>query len=274
MKLDEIEKLDYSSIVGLLNERNRPSGGIKTVQEVCVNTFLNRNSYVLEIGSNTGFTSVNINLLSGSNVTGIDININSIKKAEEYAKQNNVNAEFLQTSATQLPFKDDSFDLVWASNVTSFISEKESAIKEYSRVLKYKGYLVVIPIYYIKTPPTEIINEISSAINSEVGIWDMSYWLDLVEKSFKKSEEKFELVYSSDYSYEDQEERLQDFVSAIFEDSGLTSFSAQEIEALKIRYSYFMNLFNENLKYCGYSILIFQKRKIKDQAELFLTKKV
>lgn len=274
MKLEEIEKLDYSSIVGLLNERNRPSGGIKTVQEVCVNTFLNKNSHVLEIGSNTGFTSVNINLLSGSNVTGIDININSIKKAEEYAKQNNVNVEFVQTSATGLPFENESFDMVWASNVTSFIKEKESAIKEYSRVLKYKGYLAVIPIYYIKTPPTKIINEISASINSKVGIWNRSYWLDLVEKSFKKSEEKFELVYSSDYSYEDQEERLQDFVSAIFEDSSLTSFSVQEIEALKNRYSYFMSLFNENLKYCGYSILIFQKRKIKDQAELFLTKKV
>ena len=59
-----IEELNYSEFVGLINERNRPSGGIKTIQEVVVNARIDKGSKVLEIGSNTGFISVNISLLT------------------------------------------------------------------------------------------------------------------------------------------------------------------------------------------------------------------
>lgn len=62
---EQIKNMDYSSFVGLINERNRPSGGIKTVHTVAVNAFINKNKKVLEIGSNTGFTSVNLALLTG-----------------------------------------------------------------------------------------------------------------------------------------------------------------------------------------------------------------
>lgn len=34
---------------------------------------------------------------------------------------------------------------------------------------------------------------------------------------------------------------------------------------------YFYMLFNENLAFAGYSILLYQKRKIRDEMELFLT---
>lgn len=274
MTKEEIEKMDYSSIVGLLNERNRPSGGIKTVQEVCLNTFLTKESKVLEIGSNTGFTSVNVKLLSGSKIVGIDINKISIEKAEEYAKNHSVDVDFVLGSATSLPFENKEFDMVWASNVTSFIGEKGLAVKEYSRVLKYGGYLVVIPIYYIKEPPEEIINEVSIAINSKIEVWNKEYWLNLVEKTFENLEEKFELTYSSDYVYENQEKNIDNYVSTIIKESGLHNFLEQEITLLKSRYTNFIDLFNKNLKYCGYSILVFQKRKVKDQVELFISKKI
>ena len=45
-------------------------------------------------------------------------------------------------------------------------------------------------------------------------------------------------------------------------------------EAVWKRAKYFYNLFNENLELCGYSIFLYQKRKEKDEKELFLTKKV
>ena len=80
-----IEELNYSEFVGLINERNRPSGGIKTIQEVVVNARIDKGSKVLEIGSNTGFTSVSISLLAGASVVGIDPHKPSIKLATEYA---------------------------------------------------------------------------------------------------------------------------------------------------------------------------------------------
>ncbi|MDI6738241.1 MAG: hypothetical protein QME12_07060 [Nanoarchaeota archaeon] len=41
---------------------------------------------------------------------------------------------------------------------------------------------------------------------------------------------------------------------------------------IKKRIEYVMGLFNKNLKYAGFSILLYQKRKIREEVELFLTK--
>lgn len=55
--MKKIKEMNYSEFVGLINERNRPSGGIKTIQEVIVNARLDEKKKILEIGSNTGFTT-------------------------------------------------------------------------------------------------------------------------------------------------------------------------------------------------------------------------
>ena len=64
--MKKIKEMNYSEFVGLINERNRPSGGIKTIQEVIINARLDEKKKILEIGSNTGFTTVNIGLFRAS----------------------------------------------------------------------------------------------------------------------------------------------------------------------------------------------------------------
>lgn len=64
--MKKIKEMNYSEFVGLINERNRPSGGIKTIQEVIINVRLDEKKKILEIGSNTGFTIVNIGLFRAS----------------------------------------------------------------------------------------------------------------------------------------------------------------------------------------------------------------
>ena len=46
LNLDDIE---YSDYVGLIKETNRPSGGIKTVQKVCLNALRMRNGLFLTL---------------------------------------------------------------------------------------------------------------------------------------------------------------------------------------------------------------------------------
>jgi len=157
--MKNITKMNYSEFVGLIDERNRPSGGIKSIHTVAINSQLDSSKKVLEIGSNTGFTSVNLSLLTGCEVVGIDANAPSIAKAEKYVAEHGSEGKvsFLSADACNLPFEDSSFDMIWCSNVTSFISDKEKAVSEYMRVLKPGGTLVFIPIYYIENPSQEIL---------------------------------------------------------------------------------------------------------------------
>lgn len=270
----DIENLDYSQLVSIVKERNRPSGGIKTVHEVAVNAFIDASKKMLEIGSNTGFTSVNMSLLTRCSVLGVDINEGSVKEAMEYAERNGVGnkVKFQIASAIDLPFDDNTFDVVWSSNVTSFVEDKDSATREYLRVLKPGGILVVVPIYYYRDPPIEIVDKVSEAIGAKVHIWDKKFWIDQVENVALKSQNYVELIYESSHQYNDRRDDVDAYVNEIFNKKHLKNFLDVEKEKLKEKYSNHIRLFNDNLQYAQYSILLFQKRNEIDELELFTTK--
>ena len=273
MIIKDINKINYSEIVSILRERNRPSGGIRTIQNVAVNSFMNSSKKMLEIGSNTGFTCVNMSLLTGCNCVGIDINRGSIIEAKEYAIKQNVQEKvsFIETNVEKLPFEDNSFDLVWCSNVISFIEKKNKAIEECLRVLKKGGTLVLIPIYYLRNPPKKIISKVSEAIGVEIKSWSKKYWIEMFEGIGEKLKMPLELYFSKDFVYRDRKEFIENYVNLILDKPHLKNFSNDVKTELLKRYKYFIELFNENLKYSGFSILLFQKRNIKDEEELFLT---
>ncbi len=274
--MKKIDKMNYSEFVGLIDERNRPSGGIKSIHTVSVNSQLNSSKKVLEIGSNTGFTSVNLSLLTGCKVIGIDSNKPSIAKAEKYATEHGVvdDVSFLNADACELPFKDSFFDMVWCSNVTSFITDKEKSISEYMRVLKSGGVLVFIPIYYIDNPPQEVLKGISDAIGTTVDIQGKTYWTELIAQTSEISDSKMELFFNEDYRYLNVEKDISEYIDILMTKNEVLQFGEKEQSLIRERAEYFYKLFNKNLQHAGYSILLYQKRKIKDDIELFLSKKI
>lgn len=275
MTVKEMQNMDYSSFVGLIRERNRPSGGIKTVHEVAKNARIGSQSTMLEIGSNTGFTSVNMALLTGSTVTGIDPNEASVTEATKYAgDQGAENVAFKVASALDLPFDGNTFDAVWCSNVTSFIDNKDKAISEYLRVLKPGGVLIVVPIYYVDEPPKKVVDEVSTAINAKIDVWDKAYWDELFQSVSSADGHNIEKFFEADYRYNDRGLEILPYVDNLMSKPHLRELDNEVLEAAKERCTYFMTLFNQNLQYAGYSIMLYQKRNIKDEVEFFLTEQV
>jgi ubiquinone/menaquinone biosynthesis C-methylase UbiE len=265
---------DYSTLVGIVKERNRPSGGIKTIHTVLANGFLNTKSRVLELGSNTGFTSVNIAAFMRCKVVGIDINKDSLKEARTYAKENKVDhlVSFKCASALELPFKNESFDLVWCSNVASFVENKQKFLSECARVLKTNGTLALIPIYYKKRPSHKLLTAVSRAVGTQVTYRTKKFWIDLVKDSSKHFD--FQLFFDEDYDYINQKLNIPKYVKEVFNKPHLKKIKTSELKKLNSEYSKTMNLFNSNLQFARYSILLFLKKSKKDESELFLSKKV
>lgn len=96
-----------------------------------------KNKKVLEIGCGRGTFQ---NLVE--DWTGTDLSC-SIKK---YIKKTFVAAE-----AENLPFKDESFDVIWSITTLEHVNEPEKVLKEICRVLKLGGLAYLAPAWHVRS---------------------------------------------------------------------------------------------------------------------------
>ena len=90
---------------------------------------------ILDIGCGTGFFTGILSQM-GHEVIGIDLTKEMIHLATVFAKQEKFDAKFLVMDAQNLEFKDASFDIVIARNVTWTLPDVPKAYQEWLRVLK------------------------------------------------------------------------------------------------------------------------------------------
>lgn len=98
-------------------------------------------SKVLDIGTGTGIISLAISMM-GHDVTAVDLCSNMIEKAKQNAEKYGQKIQFVCTAADELPFADNTFDVIVSRNVTWVLPEPEKAFRNWSRVLKPGGMLI------------------------------------------------------------------------------------------------------------------------------------
>jgi SAM-dependent methyltransferase len=97
---------------------------------------------VLDIGCGAGVDAIIAAKLTGPSgtVTGIDLVPEMLARASENARLAGVdNVTFRESSAEQLPFPDNSFDVVISNGVFNLVVDKVKALGEVLRVLKPGG---------------------------------------------------------------------------------------------------------------------------------------
>jgi len=116
------------------------------------NTLLNqieykKNTIALDVGTGTGFPSIEIaeRLGSTSTVYAVDTWDAALKRAKIKAEQLDVkNVVFQNESVLNLTFNNNMFDLITSNNCLNNVSEYTKALKECYRVLKPGGKLVQV----------------------------------------------------------------------------------------------------------------------------------
>ncbi|HVX00240.1 MAG TPA: class I SAM-dependent methyltransferase [Candidatus Babeliaceae bacterium] len=94
---------------------------------------------LLDVGCGTGLF-IKLAAKSGADITGFDATAPFI----EQAKQRNPLAKFLTGEMEELPFADNSFDVVTGFNSFQYAADVKNALKEAKRVLKHGGKLVAM----------------------------------------------------------------------------------------------------------------------------------
>lgn len=80
---------------------------------------------------------------TAADVTGLDLDAAAVEHATARYGGSQTNLRFVQGSCHQLPFDDNSFDVVVSFETLEHLAEQEAMLAEFARVLKSGGFVVI-----------------------------------------------------------------------------------------------------------------------------------
>lgn len=266
----EIQTMSYTDFVSLIKEENRPSGGKKTIRVIAQNAFVTEKFKVLEVGSTNGFSSMEIAKLTNCDVTGVDINSNSVKNANLRVSENGLDSDrvkFKVASVENLPFPDEYFDLIICGNALSFVSGKNKAMEEIVRVCKPNGFISIVPIWYIDKPSNEVLKQMKNILGFDIPQTTKNDWrADFLNK-------KLELYFCEDYKFDNKKDTdIEIYLDYFFRSK--TFLDIDIIPTVRERWREIITGFRDNLYSAAYSIMLFRKNNLEEEIEMFTSSKI
>ncbi len=101
---------------------------------------------VLDIATGPGYVCIELAKMGQFEVTGIDLSEDLVEIARANARQAGAVVDFVQGSASALPFPDGSFDLVFCSWAMKNFMEPTRVLGEMFRVLKPGGSALIVDL--------------------------------------------------------------------------------------------------------------------------------
>jgi len=139
-ELDDSRLMSLTQVFGM-----RPSR-LKLIADAVRIAGLSDTHTLLEVGCGNGAAAVFLSQKYGCNVVGIDSSERMIALAAKQAEAERLayNVKFLVADAVNLPFPDSMFDTIICEAVFSTLVDKDRAAKEFRRVLKSGGKLLIL----------------------------------------------------------------------------------------------------------------------------------
>jgi ubiquinone biosynthesis O-methyltransferase len=154
-----------------------------------------KNKKLLDIGCGDGVLSY-LFAKEGAKVTGIDYSDIAIEFGKEKIKSKNLDIDFKQGSAYELPYKDNSFDIIVSSDVIEHLEDVPKYLSEINRVVKNGGIVVIsTPIKFTEYPLDK----------EHVIEWFPNEFKQVIEKQFNKTQYSYshpltlEQIYQTTY---------------------------------------------------------------------------
>ncbi len=270
MTKNEIENMSYTDFIAFIQETNRCPGGKDTIRRIKNIINPDKDSLILDVGSNTGFNSLELAHITKSNISGIDVSescvVESNRKLSEDTDDVRNRVSFQTGSAYNIPFSDNNFDLIIAGGATAFMSDKLKAINEYVRVTKPWGYICITPLFYHSAPPKKLIKKISDVLGVEIKVMKIEDWTNL----FIKSSSKLELYYVEKNKIKNRTSNdITEYINYFLNKPHISNLDQETKKAIMIKWKNYIKIFNDNHKFLSYGIILFRKTNYEEEPEFF-----
>ncbi len=116
---------------------------------------------ILDVGTEAGFLAL-LFAEMGHEVTGIDFSEGMLERAKHNAESMGLEIDFFHEDAENLPFEDNTFDLVVNKYILWTLHRPSSAILEWKRVLKPGGRIFAIDGNWFDSRPDRCIKRLIS----------------------------------------------------------------------------------------------------------------
>ncbi len=259
-----IKDMSYIDFMAFLNETNKPPGGKKSLIDVAQLCFLNKDKKVLHVGCSTGYSTFELNRLTGCKIVGIDISSNMIKRANEKREKdmNRTNVTFRVADATKFPFEDNTFDVVFSAGATAFFEDIQKGVAECKRVVKPWGFMVDVNFYYKKDPPQSLIDELNKTMDIHIKKRSKEDWIRIYEDA------DLDVYYIKDGKTKTvTKEQIEEYAEKT---ARRVTSGSEIIKTIKEKLIPIMELFNRNNEYLAYSIFIFRKHPDEEPKDIYL----
>ncbi len=169
--------LDYFSLQAYMGT-TKHMGGLATTQTLIDLCGVDQTTRVLEVGCGVGATACYLAKSYGCRVVGVDLREAMVELARERAQREGVagQVQFRAASATELPFDDGAFDVVFCESVLSFVDDKRRAVAELARVAAPGGRVGLNEEIWLKPPPEHIAKHASLFWGVDLDVFAAEDW--------------------------------------------------------------------------------------------------
>lgn len=160
---EQLFYFDFLAEIGM----TKHIGSLKATDEMLELAQIKAGDHILDVGVGVGKTPPYIIKKYGVTVAGIDITPRMIERSIQVAKQTGIadKTEYKVADAQDIPYPDETFDIVMVESVCAFIPDLPRAMREFKRVLKPGGYLAMNESTWINAPD-EVMNQVMDGIGA------------------------------------------------------------------------------------------------------------
>jgi len=248
-KMADIDELMYSCGLEILHP-----GGIERTDEMARMCEIGKGKKVLDIGSGKGVTACYLAQKHECEVVGVDLSKRMVEHAKEMAKKKGLDERisFRRADAHNLPFEDESFDIVLAE-CTTMLLDKEKAFSEFLRVAKHGGYIGDLEMTWQKPPPKELVDK----------VYDV--WEGFETMTIEEWKEFYERMGMADVKTVDFSEKIPDMEKAMKKELGLKGMIKMGFKLLlspdlRKEMKEYRKIFKEHSDYVGYGYVVGRKK--------------